>query len=154
MEREIIFISHSSADVDFSKRLATDLTKGGARAWLDVLDIEPDSDWGLSIQEALARCSNLLVVWSKMSVVSSEVLAEVFEAKANGKQILQVFIDDCKRPAQLDRLQNVDFRTNYDDALRRLIDFLPITRRRQRLKELELVLPPNPFPTIPGMTLQ
>lgn len=154
MERDIIFISHSSSDTEFATRLAKDLINRGLHVWLDVFDIAPGSDWNLSIQEALTHSKYVLIVWSKASVISSEVLAEVFQAKAAGKLIIQVFIDDCKRPAQFDRLQNIDFRLDYDEAFSKLFDFFPIARRKQRLKELESVLPANTYPTIPRLRLR
>lgn len=154
MKRDRIFISHSHSDADFAKRLALDLNRRGVDVWLDVLDIEPGADWNSSIQDALKSSPYLLVIWSKSSVISAEVLAEVFQAKVEGKQIIQVLIDDCKPPSQFDRIQNIDFRQRYDDALQVLLNFLPIGRRTQRLKELGVIMPYNPYPTIPKMTTQ
>jgi TIR domain len=151
MTQDTIFISHSSLDLDFSKRLARDLKTHGMNPWLDSFDIPPDSDWNTCIQEALIRSAYCVVIWSKNSVASPEVLAEVFQAKAEGKQIIQVSIEDCKRPTQFERIQNIDFRPGYDEAFATLLSFLPIARRKQRLRELKKLIPDNRFPEIPRL---
>lgn len=151
MKRDTLFISHSSSDADFAKRLAWDLRTAGICVWLDVLDIEPGADWRSSIEDALAKSSQLLVVWSRVSVCSPEVLIEVLEAQKQGKLILQAMIDDCKRASVFDQFQNIDFRHNYDEALGRLFEFLPTGRRAQRAKELAEILPANPYPSLPRM---
>jgi len=151
-KQDTFFISHSSVDAEFAEILARDLEARGVDVWLDVSNIEPNSDWNESIQSALTNSHYILVIWSKNSVISPEVLAEVFQARAAGKKIIQVFIDDCKRPAVFDRLQNIDFRGNYEEALEKLLGFLPIIRREQRLEELRQLLPDNPYPSVPEWT--
>lgn len=121
----------------------------GVRVWLDVADIPPNSDWNAAIREAVAASARLLVVWSKESVVSPEVLAEVFDANAQKKEIVQVVVEDCKPPSQLSRFQSIDFRRDYDSGLTQLLDYLPVGRRAQRVKELTSVLPDNPYPHVP-----
>jgi len=75
MNKDLLFISHSSADNEFVKKLSADLKERDISIWLDLLDIEPGSDWNESIQTALSNCTYLLVVWSKASVISPAVLA-------------------------------------------------------------------------------
>lgn len=147
----MLFISHSSVDNEFVKRLAKDLRELGLNVWLDAFDIPPDADWNASIQDALGRATRVLVVWSKSSVVSPEVYTEVFQARAKGKTIIQVTIEDCKRPSLFDRLQNIVFHQNYAEAFDTLVSFLPVLRKRQRLAELMQILPHNPYPSLPRL---
>ncbi|SRR6266436_9974913 len=151
MKQDLLFISHSSFDTKFVKKLAMDLQARGVSRWLDVLDIETGEDWNDSIQDALRNCTYLLVVWSKKSVRSPEVLAEVFQAKSQDKEILQIIIDECKRPAQFTRLQAVDFRGNYEEAFEKLVSFTPLAKRKIRLKEFEALSPANPYPRLPQL---
>jgi len=147
----MIFIAHSSLDTGFAKTLARDMKQSGVDVWIDVIDIAPNTDWNASIQEALARSHYLLVIWSKSSVISPEVLAEVFQSKSENRQIIQVFKEDCKRPAQFDRLQSIDFQQAYDEAFENLLSFLGKRGKRQRLEELQQVMPYNPYPSVPEL---
>jgi hypothetical protein len=147
----MLFISHSSVDSEFAKRLAKDLRELGLEVWLDAFDIPPDADWNASIQQALGRATQLLVVWSKSSVISSEVFAEVYRAWAEGKPIIQVSVEDCKPPAHFDQKQHIDFRHDYASAFESLISFLPVLRKKQRLAELMRLLPHNPYPLLPRL---
>jgi len=151
MKQDKLFISHSSFDKKFVKKLAMDLQARGVSTWLDILDIEIGKDWYDSIQDALRDCTYLLVVWSKKSVRSQEVLEEVFQAKSQGKEILQIIIDECKRSAGFTRLQAVDFRDNYEEAFEKLLSFLPLAKRKIRLKEFEALSPVNPYPRLPQL---
>ena len=147
----MIFISHSSKDNEFSERLAKDLQTHDISVWMDTLSIEADSDWTESIQNGLRESDVCIVIWSKKSVISTEVLLEVSQAKTWGKRIIQILIEDCKPPSIFERLQSIDFRRNYDDAREKLFSVMSITRRKDQLKRLEGIWSSNPYPEIPSI---
>jgi TIR domain len=150
LKPETIFISHSRSDTEFARRLVSDLNRVGVPTWLDVIDIPPNAEWEKSIEEALSRSAYLLIVWSNNSATSHEVLAEVFQAKADGKKLIHVRIDGQKPPAAFNKYQHIDFRNDYDFSFSQLCSYLPVATRERRLKEIQLLLPENPFPELPG----
>ena len=91
---------------------------------MDELDIRPGQKWAKAIEEALSRCSRLIVVLSPSSVNSSNVEAEINEALDAEKDIIPVIYRDCKIPFRLKTFQCADFRVNYEQALKKLLPSL------------------------------
>ncbi|MCZ6671399.1 MAG: toll/interleukin-1 receptor domain-containing protein [Verrucomicrobia bacterium] len=77
--------------------------------WVDQWNIPLSSDWEKCIDDALERCTKLLVVLSKASVNSDEFRAELRQALDGGKSIIPVLYKECKTPRRLTLIQNVDF---------------------------------------------
>lgn len=109
MTDETIFFSYSRADSAFVLKLAKDLRDNGADVWLDQLDIKAGSHWDSSIEQALAASSRLIVVLSKASVASNNVMDEVSYALESGKTVIPVLLNECTPPFRLRRLQRIDF---------------------------------------------
>lgn len=118
------FFSYSRHDSDFAQQLAQDLRSLGASVWIDQLDIRPGQRWDRSVQEAVANCPRMLVVLSPSSVDSENVMDEVSFALAKKKTVIPVLYRDCDIPFRLARVQYVDFRVNYDKALKELSETL------------------------------
>lgn len=117
-----IFFSYSRVDgADFSLRLAQDLKNAGFNVWIDQQDIRAGSEWDLEIEKALETCDCLLFIESEKSVVSNNVLDEVYYALDHQKKVIPVIYHDSKTPYRLQRLQHVDFSKNYDEGLASLI---------------------------------
>jgi TIR domain-containing protein len=66
------FFSYSREDLEFALRLAKDLKKAGANVWMDKLDIRPGQLWEQKAEEALDKCTRLLVILSPTSVSSRQ----------------------------------------------------------------------------------
>jgi hypothetical protein len=117
-----IFFSYSRVDgADFSLRLAQDLKNAGFNVWIDQQDIRAGTEWDLEIEKALETCDCLLFIESEKSVVSNNVLDEVYYALDHRKKVIPVIYHDSKTPYRLQRLQHVDFSKNYDEGLASLI---------------------------------
>lgn len=117
-----IFFSYSRVDgAGFSLRLAQDLKNAGFNVWIDQQDIRAGTEWDLEIEKALETCDCLLFIESERSVVSNNVLDEVYYALDHGKKVIPVIFHDSKTPYRLQRLQHVDFTKNYDEGLASLI---------------------------------
>jgi len=117
-----IFFSYSRVDgADFSLRLAQDLKNAGFNVWIDQQDIRAGTEWDLEIEKALGTCDCLLFIESEKSVVSNNVLDEVYYALDHQKRVIPVIYHDSKTPYRLQRLQHVDFSKNYDEGLPSLI---------------------------------
>ena len=121
---QLAFFSYAHEDAEFALRLAKDLRAGGAAVWIDRLDIKPGQRWDRAIEDALAECSQLLVVLSPASTESTNVMDEVSLALEDGKTVLPVIHRECKIPFRLRRLQYVDLTRNYDEGLGRLLETL------------------------------
>jgi len=115
------FVSYSRADADFVLRLSQDLRAAGASIWLDKLDIHPGEEWDESIERGLSECGRMLVVLSPHSVASENVLDEIGSALSRKKTIIPVLYRDCEVPYRLNRIQYIDFRTDYDEPFKYLL---------------------------------
>ncbi len=124
MQQANYFFSYSRKDADFVKRLATDLKQTGASVWLDQLDIAPGSPWDDSVQNALNGSQGLIVILSDHAVKSTNVMDEVSYAMNQGKKVVPLMIEDCPIPFRLARLQYIDFKGDYDVALKNLVNTL------------------------------
>src|SRR6266480_4531380 len=123
---QLAFLSYAREDAEFVLRLAKDLRAGGADVWIDQLDIEPGQRWDRAIEDALAKCPELLVILSPAAVESTNVMDEVSLALEDGKTVVPVLHRQCKIPFRLRRLQYVDFSLNYKAGLDRLLETLGV----------------------------
>jgi hypothetical protein len=123
-----VFVSHSSADKEFVRRLVQDLQNADVPVWFDEREIELGDSIFRAINEALENTEYLLLIHSRHGAVSPWVQAEVasvFEhhIKEEGVAIITCVLDDTQLPPLLrDRLW-VDFRNSYEQAVRKLIGF-------------------------------
>ncbi|MDT8414065.1 MAG: toll/interleukin-1 receptor domain-containing protein [Flavobacteriaceae bacterium] len=124
MSTETIFFSYSRDDSEFVLQLAKNLRQAGANIWLDQLDISAGSRWDKSIEQVLTRSKTLLVILSKTSVTSDNVLDEVSFALEEGKTVVPVLLEDCEIPFRLRRLQYADFTENREKGIQTLIHAL------------------------------
>jgi HEAT repeat protein len=119
---QLAFFSYAHEDAEFAQRLAKDLRAGGAAVWIDRLDIKPGERWDRAIEDALAKCPQLLVILSPAAVESTNVMDEVSLALEEGKTVLPVIHRQCKIPFRLRRLQYIDLTRNYNEGLGRLLE--------------------------------
>src|SRR5437867_1495942 len=121
---QFAFLSYAREDAEFVLRLAKDLRTGGAGVWVDQLDIAPGQRWDRAVEDALAKCLQLVVVLSPSAVESTNVMDEVSLALEDGKTVVPVLHRQCKIPFRLRRLQYVDLSLNYKAGLDRLLGTL------------------------------
>lgn len=124
MAREMTFFSYARVDTPFVLKLAKDLRDAGAELWLDQLDIKPGSHWDSAIEKALGSANRIIVVLSKDSVASNNVMDEVSFALENGKTVIPVLLNECAPPFRLKRLQRIDFTQDYHTGLNYLLEAL------------------------------
>jgi formylglycine-generating enzyme required for sulfatase activity len=118
------FVSYAREDADFALRLAADLKANGANVWLDKLDIRPGRQWDSEVEKALTACSELLVILSPTAVESRNVMDEVAFALEESKTVIPVMYRECRVPFRLRRLQYIDFKADYQLALKVLLHAL------------------------------
>lgn len=98
-----IFLSYAAEDRPRTRRLVEALESRGWRVWWD-RTIPPGKTFDTVIEEALAKASCVVVLWSKTSVSSDWVKTEAAEAKRRGI-LVPVLIDDVRTPLEFSRIQ-------------------------------------------------
>jgi CheY-like chemotaxis protein len=120
-----VFVSYSRKDVEFALKLVNDLRSHHVDLWIDKLNLPVGKTWDDEIEKALGDASHLLFIASKASVESRNVGDEINFALVENKHIVPILIEECKLPFRIARIQNIDFRGNYQDALNLLLAELP-----------------------------
>ncbi len=123
-----VFLSHTSADKPFVRRLADDLRDAGVRVWLDEAEIQVGDSLLRKIEDGISSMEYLAVVLSPRSV-SSEWVQRELEAAMNeeigGKKVkvLPLLMEKCDLPPFLRGKLYADFttETEYANSLSQLI---------------------------------
>ncbi|MBI3013861.1 MAG: toll/interleukin-1 receptor domain-containing protein [Candidatus Tectomicrobia bacterium] len=122
-----LFISYSHADKDFVDRLATQLVAHKVNVWLDRWEMHVGESIIDRIQRAIMDASALLVILSPESVESEWCKKElnsglIRELEERQIVVLPVLVRDCTIPMFLREKLYADFRTNFDDGLRTILE--------------------------------
>lgn len=144
VHRRVAFISHSSEDKEFARRLVQDLKKDDApmELWIDEAAIDPGQSLTSSISEGISKADYLLLIHSRNTAESAWVKREVeiaasMQINGEGIVVIAAVLDDAPLPIILrDRLW-IDFRTSYADGYSKILSFF----RREETR----VLPPTPI---------
>ncbi len=109
------FVSHVSKHLLLARKLSVGLEKAGLRCWLYERDALPDIPNQRQVRAALGRCAVALVLVSKQSIQSDDLLAEVEDAFKLGCRIVPVIVDSTA-----DELESVggEWQICFDSALR------------------------------------
>ena len=121
-----IFLSHSSNDKQFVRRLAEDLKGRDVPVWLDEWELKIGDSLATKIQQGIQESGWLAVILSKNSVTSSWVTVELNAGLATELEKKQVFvlpilIEDCDIPLFLKDKLFADFRKDYQGGLTALL---------------------------------
>lgn len=122
-----VFISYTSADRNFVEKLARHLIVAGIPVWYDQWELSIGDSLRDKISVGIQGAAFLAVVLSKASVQSKWVKDEVYAAMARGDEeqrvmVLPLLIEGCDIPPLLKDKVYVDFRTDYEASLRKLIE--------------------------------
>lgn len=121
-----VFISYSSDDVGFVKRLEAELRSHGVSLWLDRKQIKVGQRIPRRIKEGIFECDYFLIVISKSSLQSNWVRDELdsayFESiKDRIDTVLPVVVNDVEIPKELQHIRFADFRTSFKQGLEDLL---------------------------------
>jgi TIR domain-containing protein len=116
---DTFFVSYSRRDQEFVLRLGGDLRAAGSQIWVDQIDIRPGDHWDRAVERALRDCVGMLLILSRSSVASENVLDEVTIALQAGKPVIPVRIEPCNLPLRLARVQFIDAAGDYAEGLKR-----------------------------------
>jgi len=110
---EEIFISYARKDQERAEPLVSMLEEGGFSVWMDKGNIEAARLWSEQIVQAIKECRTLILLVSRNSLDSDNVLKEVMLASESKKKILPVYLEPCDLPDrfryQLAGIQHIEF---------------------------------------------
>lgn len=122
-----VFLSHSSRDRRFAKKIAGVLRDQGVPVWYSATNIVPAKQWHDEIGSALARCDWFAVVLSPHSIksewVKRELLYALRDSRYNGR-IIPISHKSCNYSDlswTLEGYQFVDFRAGFEQGCRNLL---------------------------------
>jgi tetratricopeptide (TPR) repeat protein len=99
-----IFVSYSRQDADWAGAFVETLKERGWRVFLDTRAIRAGDEWSEEIDAAIDAAKVVIGVWSKHSVRSSYVIAEVARAVVRGT-LIPLSIDRTDAPPAFRRFQ-------------------------------------------------
>ena len=122
-----VFISYSSTDKEFVDKFAVQLVQKKVPVWLDRWELRAGDSLITKIQEAVAGASALLVILSKASVASEWCTKELNaglmrELDEKRVVVVPILLEDCDMPIFLKEKLYADFRTDFDDGLKTVIE--------------------------------
>lgn len=125
-----VFLSHSSADKPFVRKLASDLDQCGIDVWFDEWELGVGDSLHERIAAGMDKSSWLAVVLSINSTRSNWVKKELNAALATELErkkvfVLPILLNECKIPVFLKDKLYADFRSDYSHgffALMQVID--------------------------------
>jgi hypothetical protein len=131
----VAFLSHSSADKPFVRKLSADLVAAGIDVWLDEQTIFVGDSITEKIGQGLAQSDFFVILLSDKSVQSEWVRKElnraiVQEVENRRVTVLPVRLSSCEVPEMLKDKKYADFRTSYKDGLRDLINTMKVVKPR------------------------
>ena len=93
MEKNKIFISHSSEDKQIADAICHRLEENGLRCWIAPRDVDC-IDWATAIMNGIHKSDVFVVIVSHNSIVSAEVTKEIAEATRSCRYILPFKVDN------------------------------------------------------------
>jgi hypothetical protein len=107
--KELVFISYSRKDEGFVLPLCKKLKELGVEIWLDQWDIAPGDDWDISIDDAIYKCTRMLIILSPDAVDSYQVRGELHTFFKEKKPVIPIVYRDCRIPRILNVIQHINF---------------------------------------------
>jgi anti-sigma regulatory factor (Ser/Thr protein kinase) len=89
-----VFISYSSCDRTAAETVRRTVESHGLRCWMAPESVAPGQDYGGAIVEGIRACSAFVLVFSKHSNASKQVLREVERASSLDKTVITFRIDE------------------------------------------------------------
>ena len=135
-----IFISYSSKDREKAEQLTELLRSKGYSCWIDTQGIGAATLWSSEIVTSISECSIFILLLSRASVLSPNVLREVLLAMEKGKKVVPVLLEDLELPHTFEYplagLQRVNIR-DQDAILRAVVasELHPFTKDYSRPKK-------------------
>src|SRR3974390_339744 len=137
-----VFLSHSTKDADFVKKLAHAMEANGFTPWLCEIDIEISATFVAEISRGLKESDLTLLVWSPdaaNSVWTQQEWTAILKREVEQSRIRLglIMLRQSDLPPLLDTKNFIDARADHDAAIRRTLEWLDLRRRAQRFSGLK-----------------
>ena len=115
-----VFISYSSVDEAWAKKLQKSLTDSGLKVFLDSLRMVPGKEWEEQLYDALQGSQNIVLLWSDKARLSDWVFKETayfdvsFFKNPERKFVCIVLNDQPKVFSRLQSINTIKDKTLYD----------------------------------------
>ncbi len=120
-----IFLSHSSVDKPFVRRLASRLKNDGFNVWLDEKELVPGDKLASKLAQAIESSKIFLIVISENSINSNwlkyELELALRKMVEDDVRLIPILKGDVRLPDQLKGIIYADFRTKYKIGYKNLI---------------------------------
>jgi hypothetical protein len=128
-----VFISHSSLDKPFVRRLERELRQNGVSVWLAERQIKVGHKISSRIQDGIDGSDYFLIAVSRNAVQSAWVNEELDSAHFKAVQdrrdsILPILVDDVQIPPRLRGYKYADFRTSFRKGIKELLEVFEIDK--------------------------
>lgn len=125
-----VFLSHSSIDKPFVRRLAGRIRKAGFDVWLDELEVLPGDSIPARLAYALVSCRVVIVVISEASLKSKWLSYELnmaIERMVKGLcRVIPVLKDSVEPPPEIKGIAYADFRKSTQSGFKALVSALEL----------------------------
>ncbi|MBD3351579.1 MAG: TIR domain-containing protein, partial [Candidatus Lokiarchaeota archaeon] len=118
-----IFVSYSRLNRNFTNKFAKDLRRRQIRVWFDER-LKGGKSWRNQLSIAIKNTDVFILVLSPDSMNSENVAWELKKALILNKTILPILYQKCDIPKILKSIQYIDFLTNYQDGIYKLVERL------------------------------
>jgi formylglycine-generating enzyme required for sulfatase activity len=120
------FITHSSKDIEFARKLCQDLNDAGLNGFFDERSVRPGESIPKRIEQGIEQCDVYIPVLSPHALKSRwadwEIDMAIMMNREQGRpHIIPVIAEKCEVPRRLRHILYVDFVNRYDDALNELL---------------------------------
>ncbi len=144
MEEIKVFISYSSTDKEFARRLTLSLEQYQIKCWIDERDIKVGDYILNKIEDGLLSAHFLILILSKKSVASNWVRTEWVqkfwdEVESQETLILPILIEDCEIPKILRDKKYADFRSGFEKGFFELLSSI-IPTGKYYLTDLDIIV--------------
>jgi len=121
---EYTFISYSRTQLYFAEAIALHLQKRGFEIWFDLQQLGAGVNWASTLEAGYENCRSLILVVSQSALASKYVEAEWNTAQQNGREVILAVVEAADIPERLQECAVIDFRTDFDGAMKRLAAYL------------------------------
>src|SRR5258705_7837721 len=132
-----VFLSHSHADKKIVERVGKFLMTHGVRVWIDNRDLKAGTGIIRSLESAVAECDYLLLFMTPKAERSGWIRKE-WETKLHlhmderTDRIIPLYMADCTISPFLKDINYIDFRSDFEEGLSKLLAALRIPAQARR----------------------
>lgn len=124
-----VFLSHSSNDKPFVRKLSNKLQKDGFQSWVDEVEIKVGFSISNSIESGILTSGYFVIVLTPDAVSSEWVrreldIATLREIRQKNIFVLPILLKDCTIPSMIATKKYANFKDSFDNGYSELLEAL------------------------------